>query len=270
MEEKRNNIRIVMASHKACDIPSDDMYIPVFIGSALRDEVPEGFTPDNTGENISILNPMYSELTGLYWGWKNIPEVQEEGSFIGLVHYRRFFGTKKKGPVKRSDLDRYLGKKKLFLPKHRHYYISTMKEHYCSTQGSLTFDECEKILSENYPQYEESFDRAMGQTHGCICNMMIMRKDLADEYLPWLFDILRELCLRVDSSGMSEFDRRFPGRISELLLNVWVDHQITTGRLKKSDIMYLPWYNTTGDNLMVKAKAFLRAKYKGEKYKSSF
>ena len=30
---------------------------------------------------------MYCELTGLYWGWRNLTDTD----YIGLVHYRRLF-----------------------------------------------------------------------------------------------------------------------------------------------------------------------------------
>lgn len=31
-----------------------------------------GYIGDNTGDNISLRNPNYCELTGLYWAWKNL------------------------------------------------------------------------------------------------------------------------------------------------------------------------------------------------------
>ncbi|BCK75075.1 hypothetical protein AA0242T_1447 [Acetobacter aceti NRIC 0242] len=48
---------------------------------------------DDTGDNISDLNKHFSELTVLYWAWKNdLPSY-----FISLVHYRRYFTKSQSG-----------------------------------------------------------------------------------------------------------------------------------------------------------------------------
>lgn len=264
------DIRIIVAAHKEAPMPTDDMYLPVFAGSSLADSIPEGYQADNEGENISFLNPMYCELTALYWGWKNIPGVTSESSYLGMVHYRRWFGCKRKGAFGKEDIIRYIGKKKVMVPRARNYYIETLKTHYCHTHGSSTLDECENVIRELYPEYLESFNKALSRSYGYMFNMMIMRGDLLDQYLSWLFKILYELTLRIDNTGMDDYDRRYPGRIAELLLNVWIEYMRSTGVIKHHDVGTLPWYCTTGDNRKEKAKALLKAKYKGEKYHNSF
>ena len=270
MENAKYNVRIIVASHKEAPMPEDEMYLPVFAGSALHEEIPEGFQADNEGENISFLNPLYCELTALYWGWKNLPDVTSENSYIGLVHYRRLFGSKRSGAVKYSDIEKFLGKKKIFLPTAREYFIDTLRAHYCNTHGSETLDECEKLIGELCPQYLQSFNRALEKSSGYMFNMMIMRGDVADRYLRWLTDILYALTLRIDSSRMDDFDKRYPGRIAELLLNVWLDHELASGDLKHKDIKVLPWFSTGEDKTVEKGKAYLKAKFKGEKYHKSF
>ena len=270
MGDNKHNIRIIVASNKETDMPADEMYLPVWAGSALVESIPDNFTSDNTGESISFLNPLYSELTALYWGWKNLPDITKEDSYIGLVHYRRLFGSKSKGAVKYADLEKYLGRKKVFVPRKRNYIVDTLRAHYSHTHGSKALDECEDIIRGSYPDYIKSFDAALRRSSGHMFNMMIMRGDIADKYLTWLFDILYELTLRIDNSEMDDYDKRYPGRIAELLLNVWLEHEISTGALKRSDIKVLPWYMTTGENKAEKAKALLKAKYNGEKYHKSF
>ena len=65
------------------------MYLPIQVGKKLCPETNLGFQNDDVGDNISRKNSYYSELTALYWIWKNNP-----AAYKGLVHYRRFFGTK--------------------------------------------------------------------------------------------------------------------------------------------------------------------------------
>ena len=42
---------------------------------------------DNEGDNISARNGDYSELTVLYWFWKN---MMKKSQYYGLSHYRRY------------------------------------------------------------------------------------------------------------------------------------------------------------------------------------
>lgn len=83
------DIKILVACHRKFDVPSDPIYFPVHVGT--EGKAPIGFTPDSTGDNISAKNPMYCELTGLYWAWKNL-----SCDYIGLVHYSRYFAGHRK------------------------------------------------------------------------------------------------------------------------------------------------------------------------------
>ena len=63
MENKK--IKILVATHKCAQMPKDDMYIPLHVGREGKTDL--GFVGDNTGDNISLKNSLWSELTGLYW-----------------------------------------------------------------------------------------------------------------------------------------------------------------------------------------------------------
>ena len=79
------DIKILVATHKKYWMPDDDVYVPLHVGAEGKESL--GYLPDNTGDHISSKNPSYCELTGLYWAWKNL-----DCEYIGLCHYRRYFG----------------------------------------------------------------------------------------------------------------------------------------------------------------------------------
>ena len=71
------SINIIIATHKKYQMPADSMYIPLHVGAeGKKDETGKelnlGYVKDNTGDNISKMNPSFCELTGLYWDWKNL------------------------------------------------------------------------------------------------------------------------------------------------------------------------------------------------------
>lgn len=78
-------IKIIVCYHKSGNYISNDIYLPIHVGKSLsKYDLP--IKGDNTGDNISCLNSLYCELTGLYWAWKNV-----DADYVGLCHYRRFF-----------------------------------------------------------------------------------------------------------------------------------------------------------------------------------
>ena len=48
-------IKVIIAAHKQYLMPDKDCYFPVQVGRALHPDI--GYTPDNTGDNISEKNP---------------------------------------------------------------------------------------------------------------------------------------------------------------------------------------------------------------------
>lgn len=66
-----SQIVVAVATHKPYRMPDDPIYLPLHVGAELHPDVLADMQGDNTGDNISALNASYSELTGLYWLWKN-------------------------------------------------------------------------------------------------------------------------------------------------------------------------------------------------------
>ena len=255
------DIKILVATHKKAHMPMDDMYLPVRVGNALaKDDF--GYTGDDTGDNISEKIPYFCELTALYWGWKNV-----KADYIGLVHYRRHFSCRS-GRWKYSliltkeEAESYLSKADVVLPKKRHYFIESLASHYKHTHDLEHLELTREILRMQCPEYVEVFDKVMKHTSAHMFNMMIMKRDLLDAYCSWLFPILFALEDEIDVKNMPAFDARLFGRVSELLLDVW---------LKQNKIKYVEtgFVQIGDENWGKKIKGFLSAKFGGKKYDRS-
>ena len=261
-------IYVAVAAHKPYRMPEDPAYVPVHVGADLNPSVCEGYQQDNEGESISGLNGSYSELTAMYWVWQNV-----DADVKGLVHYRRLFGSldparrRVKDPFERlattGELMRLVGDHGAVVPRMRRYYIETVRDHYAHTHDAAHLDACRSVLLGRCPEYAAAWDEHMRGTSLHICNMCVMRTDLFDAYCAWLFPILGDLTGMIDSSGMSPFEARWPGRISELLIDPWMS-------VNGVDFAELPVVSPEPVDWVAKGRGFLAAKFLGKKYEKSF
>ncbi len=268
---------IIIAAHKAFRMPDDPLYLPLHVGAAGKTDAEGkpldlGFVKDDTGDNISELNPSFCELTGLYWAWKNLT-----ADYIGLAHYRRHFCMRRKGKdpfdnvLTAAELSPYLGRVRAFTPQKRRYYIETLYSHYAHTHYASHLDETRAILAERFPDYLPAYDDVVRRTWGYMFNMMILERGLFDDYCAWLFDILFELRRRIDTSEeLSAFQGRFYGRVSEILFNVWLEQKLRSGALRPEETMEIPCVHMEKINWFKKGTAFLKAKFLHAKYEGSF
>ena len=256
------DIKIIVATHKKYDMPSDPCYIPLHVGKQNKEEL--GYIGDNSGENISEKNHNYSELTGMYWAWKNL-----HSDYIGLSHYRRHFGNGNKDTNQfknilfSTEIDKLLDNVDIILPQKRNYYIETLYSHYKNTMYVEPLDETGRIISELHPEYYEKFKKLHKRKSAHMFNMFIMKKEYFDKYCKWLFSILFELEKRIDCGKYDYFHGRFFGRISELLLDVWLEqNSIKYAEVPVISMEKINWFHKGG--------MFLIAKFTGRKYRRSF
>lgn len=253
-----SSIKIAVASHKPYWMPSDLLYLPVQVGAVGKESIP-GFQRDDEGENISEKNQRYSELTALYWAWKNL-----EADYVGLAHYRRHFkGNGERGLLAETEARGLLADSPIILPKRRHYVIETVESHYGHTFDEGHIDVLRDVISEREPRYSEQFNACMKRRSVHILNMLIMRRDVFDSWCGWLFPLLADVEMRIDFSGMTQFEQRLIGRLSELLLDTW----IAENGISFKDI---PMVSLEPVNWFKKGSSFLLAKYGRKKYTESF
>ncbi|MDY3060630.1 MAG: DUF4422 domain-containing protein [Fusobacterium sp.] len=257
------NIKILVATHKKYEMPRYSYYLPLHVGKKGKNNL--GYVGDDTGENISEKNPYYCELTGIYWAWKNL-----KADYIGLVHYRRQFKGKNKQENSLFDtilsdieIKELLKEIDIILSKKRNYYIENLYDHYKHTMYIESLDVTGEIIKEFYPEYYKEFEKLHKRTSAHMFNMFIMKREYFDKYCEWLFDILEKLEKRVDSSKYDSFHARFYGRVSELLLDIWLE----TNNFKYKEV---PVMSMEKVNWIKKGGSFLLAKFTGKKYGKSF
>ncbi|MBS4769742.1 DUF4422 domain-containing protein [Carnobacteriaceae bacterium zg-ZUI240] len=260
-------IKVLIATHKIYEMPDrHEVYLPIHVGAQGKE--PIGYQGDNTGDNISHLNPYYCELTGLYWAWKNL-----ECDYLGLAHYRRHFTNQtvkfRDGidvndvVLTQNQMQQALMQADVIVPKKRYYYIETLYSHYAHTFDRMHLDVTRDIIAEFTPEYLGAFDATMKQRSAYMFNMYIMTKEKSDAYCQWLFTIVDELFKRIDRTHMTDFQARYVGRISELLFNVWLNHH-------QYAVIEKPFLMFGKANWLLKGWSFLKSKFFGVPYTKSF
>lgn len=244
-------------------MPKDHIYIPIFAGKNGAHQTCS-IMGDDTGVNISSKNKYYSELTGIYWAWKN-----HQADIIGSCHYRRFF-TIKKEPVlyqikrlfyyavglhkKRFGLI-YTSNEKLYesrilteneileifksydaiLPQRRKFRYS-VKEHYRRYHDLRELDLIEAILRERCPEYLPAFETVMNGNRLYANNMFILPNKEYSQLMEWWFGMLFEFENRINKADYKGYQQRIMGFMAERLLTIWVYHQNL--KVKELQVIY--------------------------------
>lgn len=214
------NIKILVATHKQYWMPADDVYVPIHVGKEEKQDL--GYMGDNTGDHISLKNPNYCELTGLYWAWKNL-----DADYIGLVHYRRYFVRNnipfyKKGIYQDilmyNDFERILDNTDIIVPNKRQYYIESIYNQYIHAHDAKPMELLGAIIHEQCPQYDDAYYNLSKRKWAHMFNMFVMKRDKFNAYCEWLFSILFELERRLDY-----IEPRLFGFLSERMLDIWLE-----------------------------------------------
>ncbi len=227
----------------------ENIYQPIMAGNALTHLGSDIITGDDTGENISLKNHYFSELTGIYWVWKNTAN-----EVTGTCHYRRFFTAqpepllyklkrllyypvglyqKRYGLIytKNTDLftSRILNQQELnellnqydaILPQARKlkYTVETHYKRYHNINDLIIIQD---ILKGKFPEYLTAYDEVMKGNKLYANNMFVLKNEHFQEFMKWWFDILFEFERRIDLNNYTDYQKRIIGFMAERLLNVW-------------------------------------------------
>lgn len=191
-----------------------DYVYPIQVGAANTD-VKIATIVDNKGVNISDRNRNYSELTGLYWIWKNklcapaLPEA-EEGQYYGLFQYRRMlvFSDDDLLRLQDNDVDAVLPYPMPYEPNIHAHHERYLKEG--DWNALLT------ALKELQPEYADYFPQVLEQKYLYNYNVILAKKAVLRAYCAWLFPILERTEELSEPKGSERADR-YIGYMGETL-----------------------------------------------------
>lgn len=198
------------ALRKAVSMP--DYVYPLQVGAANTD-VRIATIVDNKGENISERNGNYSELTGLYWIWKNklcAPEILDDGQYYGLSQYRRMlvFSDDDLLRLQDNDVD-------VVLP-YPMPYEPNIHAHHERYLKKVDWNALLTALRELQPEYADYFPQVLEQQYLYNYNVILAKKSVLRDYCTWLFPILERTEELSDPKGSERADR-YIGYIGETL-----------------------------------------------------
>lgn len=195
----------------------EDFYTPftidIQVGAALTDmDIAE--CKDNAGENISIRNKDYCEMSAVYWVWKH----DKDSDYIGVCHYRRRF------VINESMMDFIAENNFDAVYTVPHLSDGGMRKEFVERNYFLTPEDWEvtgRVLSRLCPEYYDAWLEFETSYFIIPCNMFIMQKEVFDRYCSWVFPILKEIDRYYLKQGIP-CDNRYLGYISECLTTLYV------------------------------------------------
>jgi hypothetical protein len=204
-------VQIYMAKFRG-DKPLQQAYeipayvVPIQVGAALCKERVADIL-DCDGENISEKNVNYSELTALYWVWKNCLQGLD---YIGLAHYRRLLSLSEDDLLRLADND-----VDVVLP-YPMPYEPDIEEHHKRYLQDADWEALRTALKELQPEYAAAFPEILAQQYFYNYNIFLARRDVLKDYCAWLFPILERVEELSTPKGWERADR-YIGYMGETL-----------------------------------------------------
>lgn len=252
-------IKILVAYHKKSPIIKTNCLIPIQVGRALSNEKLD-MIGDNTDDNISSKNPYYCEITALYWSWKNQDKL-DNPDYIGLFHYRRLFDFNNCGEslfynFSQKTCDKFGWNDKTIIeycqdsemvsapilnvhPPYKDNKIISVKKLYKISHRLSDLKITLKIIKEKYPEYYLITKKYLKGKKTSYFNMVIMKKNVFNDYCQWLFNILFEVEKQI-SISKDPYQSRVFGFLAERLLNIYMRKLEENKNIKIKQILNIP------------------------------
>lgn len=210
-------LKIFVCCYKPSVVKQNEVYIPLHCGRSVSPDAEEmkDMLGDDTGDNISERNPYYSEITGIYWIWKNVHDCE----YVGINHYRRAFASE----FTEQNVDSFFSDGTDVI------MVEGLIQPHMRWSALLQYVQIEDIMilrgviRKLCPDYLVTLNQYLRDYKSNPFNMVVCKKTLFDEYAQWLFGILFECEKYIRYSGYSN-SKRVMGYLAELLCPVYFIH----------------------------------------------
>ena len=182
--KKRKDIKVYVYCHKEVPygIENDSLRTPLEVGAACRDtHVADAIRDDSIEDNVSLMNPVYAELCGLYYIWKTVDDTTK---WVGGYQYRRLLNLPE--DIKLKDLKGFkaICCKRLKLG-------ATVEKQFINCHSKKYIDSFHDVTLQLYPEYAEDWNKYIKNSNELYySNGFILRTPDFKNYCSWLFNII--------------------------------------------------------------------------------
>lgn len=262
-------IKCLVCYHERSFLLKDDILTPINPGRDIAKpkdlEWLKKYTiGDNSGDNISIKNKRYNEMTAIYWAWKNQDKLGNPDS-IGVMHYRHHLVLDEKVnespdswtvnfPGFQNGLSSYYKKigyseEKLRRLSETYPCIVGYADTNITVFDQYKVEELEQAhhiedlnfvvsyIREHYPDFSSAVDLYLKGKRQYLYNIFILHKSIFDRYCRFTFDVLQAFDSYLQSGvDRSEWEKRFfvSERITGIFITKLIEEQVKTKFLKIS------------------------------------
>lgn len=185
--------------------------IPIEVGAEKRTNFLYPYR-DNIGDNISLENKYYGELTGLYWVWKN--QNIDDDDMVGFCHFNKALDI--------SETKAY----KLLFGNNKYDFLVADHTYITPHRQKDELLAITTILSQDYPEYYQIWKNLYKDDgSGNECNaaqLFITKGKYFNEYCNFLFDVLKKMRKIIGDKDGTPYDTRYCAFMGERLLSVFI------------------------------------------------
>ena len=157
-----------MVAHKPCDIPSNEVLVPIHVGRATSQYKVDmaWMQGDDTGDNISCRNGSFCEMTAHYWIWKNVHDTE----YVGVCHYRRFFGV----DLTNSTIKDFMADADVLMVEPS-WHIDSVYSYFAKYMGAENMTILSMVMKKRFPEYYKTLENICDGIKFHPFNMLFVR-----------------------------------------------------------------------------------------------